>query len=239
MDSSETDSERAAEPVFPRSHRLIRRLTLLFGLSGLAVGALLSAALLPTGAAPQLQSLAQEAIAGGLAGTVLSALLLSFTGLLATLVLTSARFRHSTTETARVTVAAAGWRDVLAHPGAAARQGQAIIVPAGAVLIFLVTRVLWPTAATVVDSTSANIAAAFVFALAFISLVAERVMNAFPAPQLPEAPTLRRLLLLTSLLLAGDACIELGRGAMLEWLRWPQWVLATLPALVALELALR
>ena len=53
------------------------------------------------------------------------------------------------------------------------------------------------------------------FALAFVSLVCERVMVAFPAPQLPEAPALRRLLLLTTVLLAAAACIELGRGAML------------------------
>jgi regulator of protease activity HflC (stomatin/prohibitin superfamily) len=61
----------------------------------------------------------------------------------------------------------------------------------------------------------------------------------FPAPQLPEVPALRRLLLLTTLLLGAAACIELGRGAMLGWLRWPQWVVTLLPMLVALELATR
>jgi regulator of protease activity HflC (stomatin/prohibitin superfamily) len=85
----------------------------------------------------------------------------------------------------------------------------------------------------------ANIAAAFVFAVAFVSLMAERVMNAFPAPQLPEAPLLRRLLLLVTVLLALAACTEIGRSVALTWIRWPELVLMWAVALIALEFALR
>jgi regulator of protease activity HflC (stomatin/prohibitin superfamily) len=128
---------------------------------------------------------------------------------------------------------------VFDHPGVAARLGQALIVPAGTVLVYLVLQCFWPSEATPDNPTSANILAAFVFALTFISLVGERVMVEFPEPQLPEAPALRRLLLLTTLLLAVAACVELGRGAALGWVRWPQYGVLLLPMLVALELAVR
>ena len=83
------------DSVYPRSHRLVRRLSLVYGASVLAVGLLLLLALLPMGMGGSPQALAHEAIAGGLAATVLAALLLSLTGLLATLTLTLARFRSS------------------------------------------------------------------------------------------------------------------------------------------------
>jgi regulator of protease activity HflC (stomatin/prohibitin superfamily) len=239
MDNSETDRAKPGEPVFPRSHRLIRRLSLLYAVSVLAVCALLLAALLPAGFV-QSRLLAQEVIAGGLGAVVLSALLLSLTGLLATLALTLARFRETAfVERAPAAAMPTHWRNVLDHPGVAARIGQAVIVPVGAVLIYLVIRLLWSSTATASDSTAANVAASLVFVLAFISLVSERLMAGFPAPQLPEAPALRRLLLLTTVLLTAAACIELGRAAMLAWVRWPLWVLTVLPLLVALELALR
>jgi regulator of protease activity HflC (stomatin/prohibitin superfamily) len=227
------------ESIYPRSHRLIRRLSLVYGVAALGIALLLLLALLPMGVAVPVRALAHEAIAGGLAATVLAALLLSLTGLLGTLVLTLARFRHAAALEQGRTAAGTGWREVLNHPGVAARLGQGFIVPAGAVLIYLALQFLWPTEATADNSASANILASFVFGLAFVALVSERIMVAFPAPQLPEAPTLRRLLLLTTVLLGAAACIELGRGAMLAWVRWPQWVVALLPMLVVLELAVR
>jgi regulator of protease activity HflC (stomatin/prohibitin superfamily) len=228
-----------SESVYPRSHRLTRRLSLVYGIAALAVGVLLLLALLPAGVAAPTQALAHEAIAGGLAATVLAALLLALTGLLATLALTSARFRQATATEQGRAAPGTGWRQVLDHPGVAARIGQAVIVPTGALAIYLALQFLWPVEATADYRASANILAALVFALAFVSLVCERVMVAFPAPQLPEAPALRRLLLLTTLLLAAVACIELGRGAMLGWVRWAQWVVAVVPMLVVLELAIR
>src|ERR1700733_6518297 len=154
MDNSETDRAKPGEPVFPRSHRLVRRLSLLYAACVLAVGALLLAALLPA-TFVQSRLLAQELIAGGLAALVLSALLLSLTGLLATLALTSARFRESTfVESGPASALSTRWRNVLDHPGVAARVGQAIIVPVGAILIYLATRLLWSSTTTAADSTA-------------------------------------------------------------------------------------
>ena len=238
MRTSEKDRP-TGDSVYPRSHRLVRRLSLVYAVSVLAVCLLLLLGLLPAGVAGSAQALAHEAIAGGLAASVLAALLLSLTGLLATLTLTASRFHLSLALEQGRTPTGTGWRNVLDHPGAAARLGQALIVPVGALLIYLAMQFLWPYEALPDSATSANILAAFVFALTFVSLVCERVMVEFPEPQLPEAPALRRLLLLTTLLLGVAACIELGRGAMLGWLRWAQWAVVLLPMLVVLELAIR
>ncbi len=239
MKTTDTDSAQSAEPVLPRSHRLVRRLAWLYAISTTAVVVVLAADLLPAGLLPQARSVAVESLSGGLGALVLSALLLALTALLGTLALTAARFRNSEPEAS----AAARPLRMQEDPGFAARQGQALILPLGTLLIWLVVRLAWPAAGGAGDSpgtpTSANIAAAFVFALAFVSLVAERVMNAFPAPQLPEAPSLRRLLLLTTVLLAAAAAIELGRGAALSWVMWPERVLICVPGLVALELSVR
>lgn len=240
MHTSETDRAKPGEPVFPRSHRLIRRLSVLYTAVALAVGALLLAALLPAGVAAPLRALAQELISGGAAGAALAALLLSLSALLGTLALTTARFNESVAREGEPAGAVAvDWRAILQHPGVAARLGQAGIAPLGAILIYLLLRILWPTTPVAADSTSANIAAALLIALAFTSLVAERVMADFPEPQLPEAPTLRRLLLLTTVLLGVIACGELARGAMLSWAHWVQWLVAIVPLLIAAELALR
>jgi regulator of protease activity HflC (stomatin/prohibitin superfamily) len=234
-----------AEGVAPRSHRLVRRLTWLFAIELGAVVVFLFAALLPATVLPQARAIAREAIDGGLSALVLVSLLLPFTVLLGTLALTWARFRFA--EGAATPRAPRPWDD----PGFAARPIQALIVPLGTVLIWLVVKFAWPVAvgpaAPIGDTvaaipgaaTTANLAGAFVFALAFVSLVAERVMNSFPAPQLPEAPALRRVLLLTTLLLVAAALIELGRGAELAWVRWPLLVLICVPGLVASELSIR
>ncbi len=241
------DTESAqSEGVAPRSHRLARRLTWLFGIESAAVAVFLCAALLPAGVLPQARAIAREALSGGLSALLLASLLLPFTALLATLALTWARFRFA--EGASASRPRRVWDD----PGFAARPCQAVIVPVGTVLIWLVVKFAWPTgwplatpAAGSMDevvtgtATTANLAAAFVFALAFVSLVCERVMNGFPAPQLPEAPALRRILLLTTLLLVAAALIELGRGAGLEWVRWPLLVLICVPGAVASELSVR
>ena len=228
-----------SDSVYPRSHRLVRRLSLVYAVSVLAVAVLLLPALLPAGAGGSARALAHEAVAGGLAATVLAALLLSVTGLLATLALTLSRFRRSVAIEQGRSTASTGWRHVFDSPGAAARLGQAYIVPAGALLVYLALQFLWPYEAAPDNATSADILAAFVFALTFVSLVCERVMVEFPEPQLPEAPALRRLLLLSTVLLGVCACVELGRGAALGWVRWPQYVVAVLPMLVVLELAIR
>jgi regulator of protease activity HflC (stomatin/prohibitin superfamily) len=209
-------------PLLPRPHRFVRRLTLLYTGAALIVVLLLSMRFVPASLAPRTVELVAEAIAGGLGGMVLTALLLALTGLVATLSLTAARYRL--------------WRF---EPGFAARIGQALILPLGAALLCGSAALLWPVDATTVIPANADTVAAFVFALAFVSLVAERSMHAFPAAQLPEAPSLRRLLLLCTLLLLAAACVELGRAAELSWIRWPAVVLICVPCAVALELSVR
>ena len=232
------------ETVVPRSHRLVRRLTWLFAIEWVAVAVFLCAAFLPSGVLPQAGAIAREAVSGGLSALVLTTLLLAFIPLLATLALTWARLRFS--EGSSPSRRSRPWDD----PGFAARPCQALIVPVGTLLIWLVVRFAWPetpaesdasgaVAAPPGSATTANLAASFVFALAFVSLVTERVMSAFPAPQLPEAPALRRVLLLTTLLLGAAGGIELGRGAGLAWVRWPAMVLICVPGLIASELSIR
>lgn len=238
MNTIATDSQPPKEPVLPRSHRLVRHLALLYGLLALAVVLITIAALLPADLAPSLQALGRETARGGAGAVALAALLLAETALLGTLAVTAARVRHAAEAGAEIpsSLHPLAFRD---HPGNAARVGQALIAVPGAVLVWLAVRVLWPGSLTVEHASSENLAAAFVLAITFVSLVAERIMSAFPAAQLPEAPALRRLLLLATLLLAAATCIGFGRGAGLAWLTWPAIALACVPGIVAAELALR
>lgn len=233
----------------------MRRLCWLYGSVTVAVIVLLLIAALPGRVLPQTRLLAREVFDGGLGAIVLASLLLVLTALTASLAMTVARARHAAAHaaarvaSASVAVAAdhlpsrlvpvSRTRWSLSDPGFVARQGQALIVSLGTLLVWLAMRLLWPRTAVATDATAANIAAAFVFAIAFVSLMAERVMHEFPAPQLPEAPQLRRLLLLITVLLAAAACTEIGRSAAITWIRWPELVLLWVPALVGLELALR
>jgi regulator of protease activity HflC (stomatin/prohibitin superfamily) len=236
MDRYQTSGSRAAESLQPRPQRLIRRLAWLYGGTAAAVLLLLAAAALPASVLPQARALARECLEGGLAALVLAPLLLALTALFATLVLAVARARHAAAGAPEL---AGRTRWSLADPGFAARQAQALIVSAGTLLIWLLVRLLWPRTGLAPQPMTANIAAAFVFAAAFVSLMAERVMNEFPAAQLPEAPLLRRVLLLVTVLLLAAACTEIGRSVRISWIRWPQLVLLWIPALVALELVLR
>jgi len=225
----------------------------LYGSVTVAVIVLLLIAALPSRVLPQTRLLAREVFAGGLGAIVLACLLLALTALAASLAMTVARARHAAAHAAArvasqsaaadhvpsrlVPVSRTRWS--LSDPGFVARQGQALIVSLGTLLVWLAIRLLWPRTAVATDATAANIAAAFVFAIAFVSLMAERVMHEFPEPQLPEAPMLRRLLLLITVLLAAAACTEIGRSAAVRWIRWPELLLLWVPALVGLELALR
>ena len=133
----------------------------------------------------------------GSSSAAAAAPLLATTTLLATFALTTARLRYSLAPAAQ-RAARGSRRWSLADPGFAARQGQAIVITTGTVLIWLAVRLLWPSGAQAASGMAANVAGAFAVGLAFVSLVAERVMQEFPEPQLPEAPPLRRLLLLAT-----------------------------------------
>jgi len=232
-----SSSEGAGESVTSRAHRLLRRLAWLYGGATVAVVLLLAMAALPAAVLPRARALAHETLVNGLGAMVLTALLLALTALSAALALTAARYRYGIATSAAVFSARVRWS--LAEPGFAARQLQALIVPLGALLVWVTARVLWPAAHAEHAATAGNVAAACVFALAFVSLMAERLMNDFPVPQLPEAPSLRRLLLLVTVLLAAAALVQVGHSAKLSWMRWPAMVVIAVPCVVALELALR
>ncbi len=237
------------EYVAPRAHRLMLGVTGLYAGLVLAVGFWLMLGLLPASVAP---AMARDWVVGGLGALVLPALLVALTGSAATLALTSTRFRYSSavTETqfdrqiagffGKKSSVVTYYHSVKANPGLAARQGQAVIVTTGAVLVWLAERVLWP--ARVSPEIAGNFIAASVsaaFLLAFVSLVAERFVNAFPEPQLPEAPKVRRLLLFSTVVLVAAACLELAHSVGVTWVRWPIFAVAVLPGLVMLELSLR
>jgi regulator of protease activity HflC (stomatin/prohibitin superfamily) len=253
----EQPSNNSAQPneyVYPRAHRLLRGLTWLYASAALAVGLWLTFGLFPTGALP---AMAREWFVSGLAAIVLPALLVALTGSVAALAMTGSRFQYTAalegaqTETPwdrRVAAffganapTTAYFRSIKGNPGFAARQGQAIIVTTGAVLVWIAERSLWPPQASPAAEVGVNVGAAFtvVCALAFASLMAERLVHAFPELQWPEAPTVRRLLLFTTLALVAGACLEVVHGLGVTWVRWPVLAVALLPGAIMLELTLR
>ncbi len=221
--------------VYPRAHRLMRGVTWLYSGAVLAVGLWLSFGLLG-------MSAAREWIDSGLAAIAFPALLLGLTASVATLALTGARFRYAVSaETEGADTQPKLLIKSMANPGFAARQGQAIIVSTGAVLVWIAEQSLWPsqTPREMESAASIGVAIGAAFGLAFASLVAERIVSAFPEPQLPEAPTIRRLLFFTTLVLLAGACLEIGHGIGLTWVRWLVVIVACIPGLIALELTVR
>jgi regulator of protease activity HflC (stomatin/prohibitin superfamily) len=221
----------------PRTLRLVGRLFRLYGAGGLLVGALLATGAVVGTELPRFAALIREAMASGLAGVALGSLLLAATVLGGLYLLAAARATRAAD--GELAGTAPQWRRWLLRAGTAARQGQALLMPVGAVAIGITTRVLWPFAGHVEQSAAGNVAAAFVLGLSFISLMAERTVDAFPEPQLPEAPALHRLLLLVTVVLAAGAALQLAENASSSWLVWPERVLICVPALAATELALR
>jgi regulator of protease activity HflC (stomatin/prohibitin superfamily) len=225
-DTSPGDSNAVA----PRSYRTLRRLLFVYAAASLVVAALLGLCKVNFAWVSGANALASEAVTGGLGAITESALLLSLTVLAACFAMALAR---------RGAPKVSGWRGWIGDPGWMARMGQALIVPTGALLILLSAALLWPNPNAPTVAVSANYVASFAFALAFISLIAERTMAAFPEPQLREAPALRRILLVSTVLLAAAACLELARANALEWLIWVAIGLTCVPSAIALELAVR
>src|SRR3954468_1053235 len=135
MDKAQSHSVQSPD-VVPRSHRLIRRLLVVYGSALAATVALLCAAFLPESVFPQTYAIAREMVDGSGGAAVLTALLLATTTLLGTFALTTARLRYSLMPAAQRS-ARGSRRWSLADPGFAARQGQAIVITGGTVLIWL------------------------------------------------------------------------------------------------------
>lgn len=225
--------------VAPRPYRMLWRLTWLYGAGVLVVGAFLMLALLPPGWMAGVRAVAAEAATGGLGAIVESTLLLALTAVAGALAMAAARHRQTLLSAQSTDGAPGGWLLSMLDPGGMARVGQAVIVPTGAVLVVLAAALMWPRAVAKISVTSVGFAAAYVFALTFICLVAERTMAAFPAPQLKEAPALRRVLLVATVLLLAGACLELVRETSLSWLTWVVKAVTLVPCVIASEMAVR
>ena len=202
--------------------------------------------LAPLKAGAKLKHLGVEFLSGGLGVTALVAVLLSLTALVAAALLTDSRLWTRRREAALaagemdpnpVSLLTPVWR---LGPGVLARLGQAVVLPLGLFVMALLVRLLWPSLNPAPPVSGApNLDAAAMVGLAFASLIAERMVSAVPAGQMPEAPGLRRLLLLSTLMLGAAGVAEVGRGAGLAWVVWIDRALIVGAMLIAGELALR
>ncbi len=201
--------------------------------------------------------LAARCLADGTLALALGPAMLCLAALLATLAMTRVRLRAATA-TARP--ARRGWplrrlaRGPGWAPGRAARRGQGLLVPLLALACGLALWRLLPGSGMPVTAgsvggmvpgpagalaVSAAVPAALALALAFVALVAERTMQAIPAGTLPEAPALRRLLLLPVLLLPLAALLDGARAWGLPVAAWPAAMVAALLLPVLAELGVR
>ncbi len=246
MSLSDEASDLLPGAPLSRAPQLVRRLIWVYGAYGLGVTLLLALGALPWRAVPKIKGMASELLVGGLGAASLAAVLISLTALVATALLAFSRLSLRRAEAARL----AGEFDtsppslftplLKLGPGVLARQGQAVVLTLGAAVLVLAAKLLWPALTPPAPiSADANLVAALIIGLAFPSLIAERMMHAFPAEQMPEAPGLRRLLLLTTLMLAAAGVAEIGRSIGFAWVLWAQRALVIVALLIALELALR
>jgi regulator of protease activity HflC (stomatin/prohibitin superfamily) len=240
QDKSPGSLKRAAAS---RPHRLVRNLAALYCGLTLLIALLLSAAFWPIEGFARMRALANETIVHGMGVIVLSTLFLTATVFVAAMLVTGSRRQlllidEGEAEPDWLPQSLSRWTDVSLP--VAARQGQGIVLFIGTLLTCGVTWLLWPLhypPGTI--ESDANLLSGFAFALSFISLVCERIVKEFPAAQLPEAPSLRRLLLLATLLFLAAGCFQVAHGVGLAWIRWPTIVVAFVPWLISAELALR
>ncbi|MEI7932170.1 MAG: SPFH domain-containing protein, partial [Alphaproteobacteria bacterium] len=229
-----------------RAVQLVSRLTWLYGIYAAVIVVLLPIHLLPFKGPAKLVGLSRELAIGGLGETGLGVVLLVFFAMMAAGLLTGARLWRRRVETAMaageidnapLTLLAIAWKR---GPGFLARQGQAVLLPLAALIVVLLAWLMWPKAgAPAAVSNDANLIAALIIGLAFPALIAERMMAGFPREQMPEAPGLRRLLLLATLILAVSGLAEIGRGLHYGWTVWIQRGLSLISVVVAIEIAVR
>ena len=246
MNLSEDRADLLAGAPLSRAVELLRRLVWLYGVYAVLFTFMLFLGAAPWGGVNRFRGLATEVLVGGLGDVALVASLMALVPLCAAGLLAFARLSRRRVEAAlaagEVQARLPGAMAILGQwdPGFIARQGQAVVLPFGLLLIGLLSWLIWPSApASPPVVANVNLLAAAAIGLAFPSLIAERMMAAFPVAQLPEAPGLRRLLLLTTVILALSGVAEIGRGLGIGWSGWVQRALATVVLLIAAELALR
>jgi regulator of protease activity HflC (stomatin/prohibitin superfamily) len=229
---------------------LVRRLLWIYAAFAAALLLLLGANLLPGQSLPGLRAAAAEMAHAGLGAGALTPVLLTLAVLAATGALAFARLSARRVEIVPLPAeATAGSTARLAERlnrllmrgiGFAGREAQAAILASGAIAVALAAWSLWPMGdRPVPPGANANLIAAIVIGMAFPSLIAERMVNAFPSEQLPEAPSLRRLLLLTTILLAATGVTEIGRAAGFGWAYLLQRAYVIMVLLMTAEFALR
>ncbi len=183
----------------------------------------------------------------GLVGVLLGSLLLPLAGLLATLPICRARGRlgQAPADGPALRPSKRGWRrlatgpdnsDPALHLARLARRPQGIIVPILAGAAGAAALLLRPAPGVPPD---ALLAGAVLIALTFPLLIAERVMTAVPDARLPEAASLRALLLLPVLVIPAAGLLHAAAGAGLAWAMPAMAVVGIYLGLVAAELALR
>lgn len=246
MSFSEYTADLQPGAPLSRAVLLTRRLLTLYA-AYVAVGVLLFVlAALPIPHLPKLDALAREFATGGVGETYLAVCLFAAASAGAAALLTNSRLSLRRTQAAldageleaeAPSLMRPIWR---LGPGILARQGQAILLTAAGLVIFILARSLWPPLkAPAVVAADANIVAALVIGLSFPSLIVERMTAGFPAAQMPEAPGLRRLLVLITLILAVAGVAEIGRGLGFGWIGWVFRAASILTLVLTIELVLR
>lgn len=213
------------------------------GIASLYCGAVL--AVLTVGATMRGVPVVAGAWQSGLIGILLGSLLLPGAGLLATAPICRARARLGQAPADGPAPRPSRWRrlatgqnsgDPALHLARLARRPQGTIVPilagaAGAAALLL------PSAPGVPQD--ALLAGAVLIALTFPLLIAERVMAGVPDARLPEAASLRALLLLPVVVIPAAGLLHAAAGAGLAWAMPAMAVVKAYLALVAAELTLR
>jgi regulator of protease activity HflC (stomatin/prohibitin superfamily) len=245
---STTDDNADLLPGAPlsRAVRLVRQLLWIYAVFAGGLILFLIPAVLPVKGLVKLRSMGVELATGGLGETALLAVVLALMALAATSLVASSRLALRRLEAAQAlgefdnTPPSLFTRLWALGPGLLAREGQAVVLTLGAVIVALIAWRMWPQAGVpVAAGADANLVAALVIGLSFPSLICERMVNAFPSAQMPEAPGLRRILLLVTLALAIAGVAEIGRGLGFAWTYWVQRALSIVLLLLAGELALR
>ena len=246
MSTVEEASDLLPSAPLSRAPLIARRLTWLYAIYAIVIALLMIFGAAPITGIPKLKGMAVELVVGGMGAVALSAVILALTILLAVFVIANERLVRRRAEAYRVAGELDGaapspfallWR---LGPGVLAREGQATLIIVEAIVLAVIAWKLWPSAMPPqVDSNNATLMAAVIIGLAFPSLVAERIMAGFPAEQMPEAPGIRRVLLVVTILLAATGVAEIGRGVGFVWVFWIQRALLAVVLITAGEFTLR